>query len=137
MIRTAIMTAFLLLGALGAPESFASGGGYINGSGAPGGLPRKEPDNVYEYGKSIYQGRAPGATKQKYCLIVDGEPKKLNRRTARAWRGSDRLAFANALYNCDEPANLALKAVDEQQVPYVLYYLNKRFKLELAAASAE
>ena len=48
----------------------------------------------------------------------------------------DRVDFANALYNCDMPEELALRNVEQDQVPYVLYYLNKRYKLELAAAGS-
>ncbi|MEM7099418.1 MAG: hypothetical protein AAF541_14235 [Pseudomonadota bacterium] len=113
--------------------SFASGGiggGFSN----PGSSPRPPKDEVYEFGKSVYNGRAAGATKIKYCVKVDGELKKLKRKTARAYKSGSVKDFANALYDCKNPDTLALSTVERDHVPLVLYYLNKRFKLDLQDA---
>jgi len=88
-------------------------------------------DEVYEYGKALYLGRAPGATKINYCVNVDGAPKKLRGRTLRSYKGSKQLDFANALVNCQQPDELALAAVKKEEIAYVLYYLNKRYRLNL------
>ena len=121
--------------AAGWPQaSMASGGGGLVGGGNQGSpRPAREVDQLYEHGKAIYLGRTPGAQKVDYCLKVDGEPRKLRRKHLRAWRGGDQLEFANALYNCKMPDELALASVRKEEIAFVLYYLNKRFKLDLAS----
>ena len=122
-----------LLLSLCAESTRASG---ISGSlpqGRPG-VPARQVDQAYEYGKALYLGRAPEAHKLKYCLNVDGEAKKIGRRSLRPWRGKPQLEFANALYDCDSPDQRVLLKLEQEQVAYVLYYLNKRFKLDLQIA---
>lgn len=131
--RTARILLAAMLVTLTAPSTQASGisGSGPSGGGFTGSAPR-EVDQLYEYGKSIYLGRTPGTQKVSYCVKVDGEVKKLRGRHLRNWRGRKQLEFANALYNCKQPERLALIDLEQEQVAYVLYYLNKRYKLELA-----
>lgn len=113
--------------------AFASGGGggfSGAGSSAPAPAPR-EIDEAYEFGKSIYLGRAPGSQKIKYCVKVDGEARKLRGRTLRPYKGTNQIDFANALYSCENPEQRALLKVKKEEVAYVLYYLNKRYNLDL------
>ena len=91
-------------------------------------------DEVYEFGKALYLGRAPGAKKVNYCVNVDGTPKKLRGRTLRDYKGARQLDFANALVNCQQPDQLALAGVKKEEIAYVIYYLNKRYKLNLSDA---
>lgn len=110
---------------------FASGlSGGVGGTAGSTRAPR-EVDQVYEFGKSLYLGRAPGSKKVNYCVKVNGEPKKLRSRSLRSYKGVKQLDFANALYNCNDPEQLALLELEKEQVAYVLYYLNKRYKLNL------
>ena len=129
-----IKVALFVLGAvLALPStSFASGG--IGGLSNPGNGPRAVKDEVYEFGKSVYNGRAAGSKKIKYCVKVDGEPKKLKRKTARLYKSGSVKDFALALVDCSNPDTLALSTVEKDHVPLVLYYLNKRFKLDLQDA---
>ena len=126
------------LGPIAASTASASGssGGGFSGGGFSGSSSRqanapKQVDEVYEFGKAVYLGRAPGTTKIKYCVNVDGKTKKIRGRTLRPYKGSEQLEFANALVNCEQPEQLALAGVEKEQVAYVLYYLNKRYKLDL------
>ena len=89
-------------------------------------------DETYEYGKALYLGRLPESKQLRYCLKQDGQAKKLGRRNLKAWRGKPQLEFANALYDCDNPNDRVLLKLERAQVAYVLYYLNKRYKLNLA-----
>ncbi len=128
----AVGLGFALVAPLGAFASGGGGGGY-SGAGSAG-VPTPAPrqvDEVYEFGKSIYLGRAPGSQKIKYCVKVDGETKKLRGRTLRQYKGSKQVDFANALYNCEAPEERALLKIKREEVAYVLYYLNKRYKLDL------
>jgi hypothetical protein len=88
-------------------------------------------DEVYEYGKSIYNGRRPGAQKVKFCVLQKGKPKKVRARTLKPFRGGSKVDLANALYDCSQPEVLALARLKQDQIPFVLYFLNKRFKLDL------
>ncbi len=130
LILSAIMAA-LLSQALYA--SGRSSGGFSNRSDQ---TPKpRQIDEAYEYGKAIFLGRNPGTKAMKYCLLVDGEAKIINRNNIKRYKGTNQSELANALYDCDEPENLALRAVNKEQIPYVLYYLNKRYKLNLHGAS--
>jgi len=118
-----------------AGASGSSGGGF---SGSTRGGPPPAPrvvDEVYEFGKALYLGRAPGAKKVNYCVNVDGAPKKLRGRTLRDYKGAKQLDFANALVNCQQPDQLALAGVKKEEIAYVIYYLNKRYKLNLDAGA--
>ncbi len=122
LLATAVM---LMTGTAMASGGFGgpSGGGFNN---AP-----RQVDEAYEFGKSVYKGRAPGSEKITYCLKVDGEVKKLKRSTAKAYRKGSTQDFAQALIDCDAPDRLALTTMSREHVPLVLYYLNKRFNLDL------
>lgn len=114
-----------------APTALASGGAggsLSNNGGSP--VPRKV-DEVYEFGKALYLGRGPSSQKIRYCVLVDGAPKKLRLRNVRRYRSASQLDFANALYDCDNPEQRALLKIKKEEVAYVLYYLNKRYRLEL------
>lgn len=112
-----------------ASGAMASGGFSSLGSNGTGGA--RLVDEVYEYGKSIYKGRADGTEKIKYCVKVDGEVKKLKRSTVKPYRKGLVKDFALALIDCKEPERLALMTMEREHVPVVLYYLNKRYKLKL------
>jgi len=122
-----LCASLLTAGTQTAMASGLSGGGASSG----GGLPPREIDQLYEYGKSLYLGRTPGVRKTRYCLKIDGEAQKLRGRNLKSWRGRPQLEFANALYDCEAPEKLALLNLEKEQVAYVLYYLNKRYKLRL------
>ncbi len=118
--------------ALTSPSSLGSGG--IGAGNGPNGAPNRVVDERYEYGKAVYLGRLPDAVKISYCLLVDGTAQKLKKKTLKPYRRKTRLALANALYQCDDPSKLALTALPKAQVPFVLYYLNKRYRLKLTDA---
>ena len=125
---------FLTLAWLAAGPAQASGGYSLPGSANTGpNAPRREVDQVYEFGKSIYLGRQPGVEKITYCVLDEGKPRRLRGRNLRTYRGATLHEFANSLYNCDDTSQLALTSVEPDQVRFVLYYLNKRFNLALEA----
>ncbi len=105
----------------------ASGvGGYISGN-------QRQIDHSYEEGKAIYQGRAQGARKIKYCVDFDGERVPLKRKTIKQFRNVDIVKFANSLYDCANPEKLVGLSVSQSNFRYVLYYLNKRYRLKLSS----
>jgi len=108
-----------------------SGGGGFGGGAAPAPRPR---DEAYEFGKSVFKGRVKGAEKIKYCVKVDGELKKLKRSTVKSYKAVNVQDFALALFDCEDPERLALTTLPKEHVGVVLYYLNKRFKLDLQDA---
>lgn len=121
---TLVLSSTLLVASvIGSGASHASGA-YSSGSA-------RTVDETYEYGKSVYLGRASGAEKIKYCVNVDGKPEKLKRKHLKPYKNGSTRAFAEALVDCDNPERLALTTVQPDQVPVVLYYLNKRYKLKL------
>lgn len=125
-----------LLGLLISGTSFASGGiggGGMSGSaGSPSTARKHKVDESYEYGKAVYLGRSSDAKKLAWCVLVDGEAKKVKKKTLKPYRRKTQSELANALYLCNEPSTLALTALKREQIAFVLYYLNKRFKLKLS-----
>ena len=129
----ALVTVSLFAGS--ALASGGGGGGGFSGSGGSFGNRAPAPrvvDEAYEYGKAVYLGRSPGAQKIDYCVVVDGEAKKVKRTNLKPYKGVTRQELANALYNCDNSEQLALRSVSQEEVPFVLYYLDKRFRLNLS-----
>ena len=126
--QLAAITAFILH----TPAVLASGGVSLPSSGGLSGPgANRQIDEVYEFGKQIYKGRAKGATKISYCVENNGELKKLKRGTVKQFKGGNTKEFALALVDCAAPDRLALSTMARDQIPVVLYYLNKRYRLNL------
>ncbi|MEM8983728.1 MAG: hypothetical protein AAGC71_11925 [Pseudomonadota bacterium] len=111
--------------------AFASGGvgGGFGRSSAP--APQRVVDESYEFGKAVFKGRA-GAPKQRYCVNGDEKPVKVKRSSLKPFRGTSVRALADALVLCDMGDTSALAALSDDQSIHLIYYLNKRFKLQLA-----
>jgi len=119
--------------------AYASGGG--GGGGGGGGFgggtynrsaPPRQVDQSYEYGKAIYQGRQQGFKKIAYCLDIDGEKVPLKSRTIKHFKRTPINDFANSLYDCNAPDQRVRDQLSRDKLQYVLYYLNKRYKLSLS-----
>ena len=112
--------------------AFASGG--VGGGGGRWDSPEpRVVDEAFEYGKAVYQGRA-GAPKQRYCLRGEEKPAKLKRKNLKPYKNTTLQALADDLVLCDMGDTSALAALDQQQASFLIYYLNKRFKLNLTEA---
>lgn len=129
-MRRSVPTTFGLMMLTLCGSVLASGVGGGLGSGVQQSQPRVI-DERYEYGKAVFLGREPGTAKIKYCVEHEGEVKKLKRKTLKRFKSGSAGAFANALLVCDQPDSLALRTLKDEQIPFVLYYLNKRYKLDL------
>jgi len=110
--------------------SGASGGGY-GGSGSFNNAPVRQVDESYEYGKSIYQGRLRGFQKYSYCVSLDGEKVPLKRKSIKQFKRASFNDVSAALYDCERPDVRIADEIDIQDFQFVLYYLNKRFRLAL------
>ena len=108
------------------------GSGSLGGSsGSFGNSSLNRVDQSYEIGKSIYKGRR-GNAKIAYCVELDGEKVPLRRKTVKPFKQSSVNEFVDNLYNCDKLDQLISDYLDTEQFAYVLYYLNKRYKLNLS-----
>ena len=94
-------------------------------------LPGRLADPYYERGKSVYLGRKKGIEKYAYCVSVDGEPVKIKRKSMKPFKGTTYTELANKLFNCDEPEQLISQQLPSEELVYVLYYLDVRYKLSL------
>lgn len=106
----------------------ASGG---SGSGNFNRAPVKQIDESYEYGKSIFLGRKAGFEKFSYCVDVGGERLPLKRKSLAKFKKTSFSEVAAALYDCDTPTTKIADEIAIQDFQFVLYYLNKRFRLAL------
>lgn len=116
--------------------SFASGGGGYSGGGGGGGFsnaPRaqRQVDQTYELGKAIYTGRAKGEPSLDYCVQVEGEKLPVKRKSIKSYKKSTYNDLANNLYDCNSPDELVSDSLTRDSFLYVVYYLNKRHKLDL------
>ena len=111
--------------------AYASGGGGYGGGYSSSPRPAKPKDAAYELGKAIYTGRAKGVEKISYCIGDGADKVKLKRKSVRQFKSGTYTELANNLYDCNKPGKLALNTLKGDESKYVLYYLNKRFKLNL------
>ncbi len=117
--------------------SFASGG-YSGGGGfnrgSSGFENQRAVDQTYEIGKSIFNGRARGEPSLEYCIDVEGERLPVKRKSVKSFKKGTYNDFARSLYRCDEPESLIAESLTRDSLLYVIYYLNKRHKLDLRGA---
>lgn len=115
-------------------SAFASGGGSY-GSGGDFNVRRAAAvDQNYELGKSIYKGRKAGEPTLEYCVLVEGEKIPLKRKSIKAYKNTSYNDLAANMYYCDEPEKQISDGLTRDSLLYVLYYLNKRHKLNLKGA---
>lgn len=113
-------------------SSLSHASGSYGGSGSYNNRTVKNVDQNYENGKAIYTGRKTGVEKFKYCVDVEGELKPLRRSSLQNYKRADAQVFADSLYDCDSPDKKIVNQLSRGDMLYVLYYLNKRFKLYLS-----
>lgn len=137
MQRTLLIFAATLLFLAHSTLSFASGG-YSGGGGfsrgGSGVENQRRVDQTYEIGKSIFNGRARGEPSLEYCIDVDGERLPVKRKSVKTFKKGTYNDFARNLYRCDEPEALISESLTRDSLLYVIYYLNKRHKLDLRGA---
>lgn len=128
-----LLTFLLLLNQSIAHASGASGSGYSGGGGYSNGSGNRQRvvDQNYEIGKSIYLGRKAGEPTLQYCILVDDEKKPVKRKSIKPFKAQTYEAVASNLYQCDKPDELIADGLTRDSFLYVLYYLNKRYKLDL------
>lgn len=106
------------------------GGGFSSGSSSQ----QRQVDQTYEVGKSIYLGRQAGAPELSYCVMVEGDKVPVKRRTLKSFKHTNYNDLAANLYDCDEPDKKIVEKLGRDDFLYVVYYLNKRHKLQLKSS---
>ena len=113
-----------------ASGGYGGGGGYSSGSSS---APRAKPkDQIYAYGKALYNGRIKKVGKVPMCLNTDEGVVKVKKKTLKPFKSTNYQTLANQLYLCDQPDQSVSTKLDAKQLGYVIYYLNKRYKLNLS-----
>lgn len=138
MQRSTLITLVSIL-LVGQCSSALASGGYSGNGGfnnSRGGLDakRKAVDQNYELGKSIYRGRKAGEPALEYCVLVEGEKVPLKRKSIKAYKNATYNELATGMYQCDQPEKPVSAGLSKDSFLYVLYYLNKRHKLNLKGA---
>ncbi len=112
--------------------SFASGGhsGGFN-SGRDANKQARQVDQVYETGKAIFNGRAKGEPSLQYCVAVGGQKIPVQKKSLKTFKNSSFNEFAESLYLCDQPEKPVSDSLTRDSLLYVVYYLDKRHKLDL------
>jgi len=110
---------------------YASGSGSYGGGSYNNTYKQRQIDHDYETGKAIYLGRQSGVEKLSYCVKVDDEITPLKRRSVKAFKNTTYNELAQNLYNCDQPETQISTQLSRDDFLYVVYYLNKRHKLNL------
>ena len=138
-VRPASLSRFLLVSSLAlvlAGPVFASGGYGGPGRDHSRGATRSRTDPTYDLGKSIYQGHSKTARGLTICLATapDSEGKRtaaLSSRTLHRFRGRTRTDLGSRLVDCASPASKVEGILAASEFRSLVYYLDKRFKLEL------
>ena len=129
---TTLLAALLASGLAFASGGGGGGGGYSGGFGG-GSAPAREIDQNYEIGKSLFKGSSGDFEKVDYCVVSEGEPIKVRSRSLRDYKGGTTNELAEALVNCADTEKNLLDYMDSNSAIYVLYYLNKRYSLNLSS----
>ena len=124
--------------ALASFSVYASGGGGYGGGGGFGGgtgtsFQRPQVDQTFEIGKAIFKGRQSGVPQITYCVASDdGVKLPVKSKSIRPFKKTSYQNLSDNLYNCDVPDTLVSDELSRDNLLYVLYYLNKRYKLSLS-----
>lgn len=95
-------------------------------------------DRNYRMGRVAFSKRTVTGEKIRYCVMVNGEAKRITKTRLRALRGSSIDEFALSLVDCNDLAELALAKVEEREkIPHILYYLAAHYEVSLARLSPE
>lgn len=119
---------------LSASASTAFASGYSSGNYNSRNKDTKQTrsvDQTYEVGKAIFNGRQQGEPSLQYCVVADGEKVPVKRSALKAYKGTTYDDFASNLYHCDQPEKPIAEGLTRDSFLYVVYYLNKRHKLQL------
>ena len=119
--------------ALSSATAFASGGGGGGYGGGSYSQPQRQVDQTYEVGKSIYNGRQSGVASISYCVASGGVKLPVKSKSLKEYKKTTYDNLAQNLYNCDQPDTLVSSELSNDNLLYVLYYLNKRYRLGLSS----
>ncbi|MDD9894069.1 MAG: hypothetical protein OXT49_11300 [Gammaproteobacteria bacterium] len=133
-IRT--VSALMLSMLFASSAALASGtGGYGTGDGSGGGYNDYAPapvDHYYEAGRAVFKGRTAESAGKTFCLLKpDGAVKKLKRKTLKPFKSGSANDLVKVVVECKKPSNGLETSVGINDSRALIYYLNKRFNLEL------
>ena len=113
----------------------SSGGGYGGGGGLGLGSSGRAVDQAYEAGKNLFNGRNKTYEKFKICVIdlESNDKVKIKSKTIKPYKGKKAAQLAYALYRCDDSDEQIIDVLSQTDLNLVLYYLNKRYKLQLSS----
>jgi len=126
-MRLHLLSATTLCLLLSTPLAFASGGGGFGQDS----YSQQRIDHQYEQGKSFYKSRQADGSRLEYCIKTDSNLTKLSRKSVRPFKRGPVSAFVGSLYSCTDPNLRIADAIPNHHGNAILYYLNKRFKLNL------
>ena len=127
MIRTTLLSIAFL--SIISSTAFASGGGASYG-GSYNSKP-KAIDTKYEYGKTVYQGRAKKVGKVSFCVANGNSVTPVKASSLRPFKKGSVRNLTSSLYDCDNTSQKISDKISSKDLSYVVYYLNKRFRLRL------
>ena len=95
-------------------------------------------DRTYRMGRVAFSKRDAQGERIRYCVMVDGESKRITRTRLRALQGASVDDFALSLVDCNNPGQLALAKVEaREKIPHILYYLAAHYEVSLVQLSPE
>ena len=92
---------------------------------------RRVVDPIYESGKAVYTGRSKSAPKLSYCIGSGEQAIKLKRKSIKQFKKTSFSELAKNLYRCDIPSETIKSQLEKRDFLHMLYYLDKRYKLQL------
>lgn len=99
-----------------------------------GGSHQNRTDPIYEQGKAVYKGRIKEYGKVKYCLVPQ-EPEtaavKIKRKSMKRYKKQSVTALVKDLRFCGQDSAKVTQVLSREHLSYLVYYLNKRYRLKL------
>lgn len=91
-------------------------------------------DPVYEEGKAVFKGRIKEYGKVKYCLAsAESETGavKIKRKSMKRYKKQSVQVLLKDLRFCEQDSGNLLQVLSREHLQYLIYYLNKRYRLKL------
>lgn len=118
--------ALLLANIIATNGSHASGSLELNQEGY-----QTRVDQLYEKGKGYFHSSDVDGARLKYCVRDGEQTARVSRKSLKPYQKTSPTMLSDHLVNCDQPENLIADLLDQEKMTAVLYYLDKRYRLQL------
>jgi len=91
----------------------------------------KKVDRLYEEGKANYYATDSSGQRARYCVKTEDALEKVSRKSLKSFAGTSAAELSSNLVRCEQPDAALASIMGDDQASALMYYLNKRYRLNL------